>query len=101
MHSLIHIIPDAPQNAATLAAVALAGAAAGFLVGYLRCRARSCECPAVPAMSFGNRVHTLLWSAIGGLLTSVGSHWAVSTGAADRFIQLIEWLISKGSVLLG
>jgi hypothetical protein len=101
MHTLIHLIPGAPQNTATLAAVALAGAAAGFLVGYLRCRARNCERAAAPAMSFGNRVHTLFWSVIWGLLTSVGGHWAVSTGAADRLIQLIGWLISQGALLLG
>jgi len=98
MQSFIQLIPADPQH--LLATFALAGGAAGFFAGYLRCLAKKRRCSKPPAMSFRERLNTMFWSVTDGLLTSIGGHWVVSTGAAERIIRIIEQLVEQSRLFL-
>jgi hypothetical protein len=95
--ALISLLSGPPGSTNTLIAIASIGAVLGFLAGCLRCRARSSRCPAVPGISIAERVTTLAWTVSSGMIASIGSHWFVSSGGADRAIQTIKRLISQGS----
>ena len=93
--TLIDLLPGAPGSRNTVIAIASIGAVLGFMVGCLRCRARSG--PAVPDLSIGERVRTLAWTVTSGMIATVSSHWFVSSGGAERAVQTIKRLISQGN----